>query len=121
MHQAWLNVIGLTLDFLGVLLFCNEWWTGLRAERVEAELEARKSMLKPNPNMPRSNIPQQAVFDWMRERQEESQRQLRLATARTARWRYYLTALVLVGLGYGLQLAGSWPGCCGFLGITPGA
>ena len=120
MPQAWLNVIGLALDFLGVLLFSNEWWTALKAERTEAELEARKSMVKPNPMMPKSNIPQQAVFDWMRERQEESQRQLRLATARTARWRYYLTALLLVALGFLFQLAGSWPGCCGFAGIAPG-
>jgi len=121
MQQAWLNVVGLTLDFLGVLLFSREWWTGLKAERTEAELEARKSMLTPSPMMPKPNIPQQAVFDWMRQRQEESQRQLRLATARTARWRFYLTALVLVALGFLFQLAGSWPGCCAFVGITPGA
>ena len=121
MPQAWLNVIGLALDFLGVLLFSNEWWTGLKAERTEAVLEARKSMFKPNPMMSQPNIPQQAVFDWMRERQEASQRQLRLATARTARWHFYLTALVLVALGFLFQVAGSWPGCCSVLGISPGA
>ena len=121
MPQAWLNVIGLALDFLGVLLFAREWWTSLKAERTEAELEARKAMLKLNPNMPRPNIPQQAVFDWMRERQEEAQRQVRLATARTARWHYYLTALILVALGFLFQLAGSVPGCCAAIGIIPGA
>lgn len=109
MIQPWFNVAGLTLDFLGILLFSNEWWTALKAERTEAEVEARKSRFAPNPMMPKSNIPQQAVFDWMREQQEERQRQVRLATARTARWRYYLTALVLVALGFLLQLAGSWP------------
>lgn len=120
MTQAWLNVIGLSLDFLGLLLFSNEWWTGLKAERIEAELEARKTQFKPNPMMPQSNIPQQAVFDWMRERHEASQRQLRLANARAARWHFYLTALLLVALGFLFQLAGSWPGCCAFVGIQPG-
>ena len=109
MNQAWLNVIGLALDFLGVLLFSNEWWTALKVERVEAELEARKTMFKPNPMMPQNNIPQQTVFDWMREQQEAKQRQLRLATARAARWRYYFAALVLVALGFLFQVAGSWP------------
>ena len=101
-------------------LFANEWWTGLKAERTEAELEERKARFKPNPMMPQNTIPQQAVFDWMREQQEARQRQLRLATARTARWRYYLLALSLVALGFLFQVAGSWPGCCAFVGIQPG-
>ena len=119
MPQAWLNVIGLTLDFFGVLLFSSEWWTGLKSERREAELELRRSIFKPNPMMPRNEGPNQAVFDWMREQQEARQRQLRAAEARSARWHYYLTALILVGLGFLFQLAGSWPGCCAELGIHP--
>ena len=120
MPQAWLNVIGLALDFLGVLLFSNEWWTALRAEQVEAELELRKNMFKPSPMMPRHDGPNQAVFDWMREQQEGRQRAARAAQARGARWHYYLIALVLVAVGFLFQLLGSWPGCCSVIGIQAG-
>jgi hypothetical protein len=119
MLQAWLNVIGLTLDFLGILLFSNEWWTAIRAERREAEIEARAALLKPSPMLPRPGGPQQAVFDWMRAQQEFRQRQARSAQARGARWHFYLAALILVALGFLFQLAGSWPGCCSLVGITP--
>ena len=117
MAQAWLNVIGLTLDFVGVLLLSYEWWIALRAERTETEIEARRAMFKPSPMMPHSNNPNQAVFDWMREQQEMRQHQARIAQARGARWQYYVTALVLIALGFLLQLAGSWPGCCSVIGI----
>ncbi len=119
MSQAWLTLIGLTLDFLGILLFANEWWAALKAERVEAELEARKAMFKPNPMMPGSGIPNQAVFDWMREQSEARQRQYRTAEARTARWQFYLIALILVAVGFLFQLAGAFPGCCSIIGIQP--
>ena len=119
MSQAWLTLLGLSLDFLGVLLFAREWWSSLSAERREAEIEARKTTLKPNPMMPRNEAPSQAVFDWMREQSESRQRQLRLTEARTARWRYYLLALLLVAAGYLLQVIGAWPGCCSAAGIVP--
>jgi hypothetical protein len=119
MPQAWLTLVGLTLDFLGILLFANEWWAALKAERVEAELEARKAMYKPNPMMPGSGNPSQAVFDWMREQQEARQRQSRAVQARTERWKFYLIALILVAFGFLFQLAGAVPGCCTVLGIQP--
>jgi hypothetical protein len=119
MSQAWLTIIGLTLDFLGILLFSREWWTALAAERREAEIEARKSQFKPNPMMPRNDGPNQAVFDWMREQQEVRQRQYRSTQARMARWHFYLIALILVAIGFLFQLAGAFPGCCSVLGIQP--
>jgi len=119
MSQAWLTLLGLTLDFLGVLLFSREWWTALTAERREAEIEARKTQFKPNPMMPRNDGPSQAVFDWMRDQSEARQRQLRAAEARTARWRFYLIALILVAVGFLFQFAGAVPGCCSFVGINP--
>lgn len=121
MSQAWLNVIGLTFDFIGVVLLSYEWWIALSSERRESEILSREEMLKPNPMLPRSGLPQQAVFDFMNEQQRFRQRQARAAAARGARWQYYLTALLLVGLGFLLQVAGSWPGCCQTIGILPGS
>jgi len=42
-----LNIAGLTLDFIGVMLLAIEWWTALSAERRESELRRRQELLRP--------------------------------------------------------------------------
>lgn len=110
MIQGWLNFTGLSLDFVGVLLLAYEWRIAVQAERREAELAQREQMLKPNPMMPRPNIPQQAVFDHMREQQRFNQQYRRTQTTLLMRRSWFSAALLLIATGFLLQIVGSWPG-----------
>jgi hypothetical protein len=109
MTQSWLNVAGLTLDFVGVMLLAYEWSVALAAERREAEVEARRQMTRPHPSMPRSANPHQPVFDHMREQHEFNERRRRTSAARGIRRGAFVTALVLIAVGFLLQIAGSLP------------
>ncbi len=106
----WLNIAGLTFDFAGVILLGFEWWTALSAERQEAERLRRRAMLKPSPMMPRPQGPHQAVFDHLREQRETYQQVQRGETTRGMRRGWFALAMVLISLGFLLQIAGSWPG-----------
>ncbi len=109
MWQHWVNLLGLTLDFMGVLLLANEWRISIGAEAREAEIAASEEMFKPNPMMPKSSLPQQPVFDWMRERENFRQLTFRSRQVRQARQGYYRIAMLMVTLGFLLQIIGSWP------------
>lgn len=117
--QAWLNVAGLSLDFVGVMLLAWEWWLALSAERREAELAARDRMLAPHPMMPKPAGPHQAVFDHMRDQQRASARDRRLAGTQGMRRGWFMLAMMLIASGFLLQILGSWPGCCAAIGIGP--
>lgn len=106
----YLNIAGLTCDFLGVVLLGLEWWTALSAERQEAERLRRQAMLKPNPMMPRPSGPHQAVFDHMREQRETFQQVQRGEAVRGMRRGWFMLAMALIAVGFLLQIAGSWPG-----------
>ncbi len=106
----YLNIAGLTFDFLGVVLLGLEWHTALSAERQEAERLRRQAMLKPSPMMPRPGGPHQAVFDHMRDQRETFQQVQRGEAVRGMRRGWFMLAMVLIALGFLLQIAGSWPG-----------
>ena len=106
----WLNILGLSFDFVGVILLAFEWWTALSAERQEAERLRRQAMLKPSPMMPRPGGPHQAVFDHMRDQRETYQQVARGEAVRGMRRGWFALAMVLISLGFLLQIAGSWPG-----------
>lgn len=110
MVEQWLNVIGLSLDFAGVVLLANEWRIAFKAEQNEAELAAREQMLKPSPLAPKPNNPHQPAFDHMREQLRFHQQRQRAQTARGVRRGWFLAALILVAVGFLLQILGSWPG-----------
>jgi hypothetical protein len=110
MIQNWLNFAGLALDFAGVLLLAYEWRIAVRAEQQEAAIAAREQMFKPHPHMPKPNIPQQDVFDWMREKQRFQQLQSRTQSTLMLRRNWFGVALILIAAGFLLQLVGSWPG-----------
>jgi hypothetical protein len=107
--KEWLNFAGLSLDFLGVMLLANEWRIAIRAEQREAEIAEREMRLRPNPMMPRPDMPNQAVFDYMRENQRLLQQTLRARSARNMRRNWFTAAMLLIALGFLLQMVGSWP------------
>jgi hypothetical protein len=125
MSQAWLQVAGLIVEYLGVLLLAWEWFTARRqdfAEREIAEQQARReegrAMLQrvqaDNPHMQRH-------FDMTR----DVERRMAATRVEDLRRRYgglrgwaVMAPLALVSAGFVLQLLGSWPGCCSIIGVT---
>ena len=124
MTQAWLQAIGLGIEYLGVLLLAWEWFAARRqdiAEQEIAALQARREEGRAGLERMQAGNPQmQRHFEMTRDVDR------RMTTARIAetRRRYgglrgkaVATSLALVTLGVVLQLAGTIPGCCELLGI----
>lgn len=105
--QPWLNLAGLTLDFLGLILLAWEWRLALAAERREAEIAAREEMLRRRPNMPEH--PNQEVFDDMRRRMRFREKQGRAQAAWAERGSWFTLALGVIALGILLQIAAAIP------------
>lgn len=117
--QAWFNVLGLCLDFSGVVLLAVEWRIALLAEQREADLEATAQRLQPSPMMPRSNNPHQEVHDYMRRQASAAARHRRSGDVRGMRRSRFALAMVLITIGFICQMIGSWPGCCSAIGVLP--
>lgn len=107
--RGWIDLAGLSLDFIGVLLLASEWRIAIAAERREAELEEREMLLRPRPGAPRPAGPHQAVFDDMRDRMDERRRRGRMAADRAARRARFTPALALIAVGFLLQIIASAP------------
>lgn len=110
MAQDWLNVLGLTADFFGVLLLASEWWIALSAERLAAERNRREAMMQPSPMMPRPNTPHQAVFDHMAGQRRALQTYEHTTQVMGMRKSRFGLAIALITLGFLCQLLGQWPG-----------
>ena len=128
MSQAWLQVAGLFVELAGVLLLAWEWFAGRRQERRERALEAEQARREEAQAMLQrhhaASEPMQRHFEMTRDMGR------RMTATRVGETRAHYggmrgwavgIALVCVIIGFVLQLAGTWPGCCGALGITPGA
>lgn len=107
--QPWVNFGGLVLDFVGLLILAFEWRVAIRAERREAEIAEREEMFRPRPNMPRPSSPHQDVFDDMRARHSFRMRAMRQRESREQRRSLFGFAIVLIVLGFFLQMLGSFP------------
>ncbi len=126
MSQAWLQVIGIVVEFLGVLLISWEWFTAQRQEAAERAIEtaharhdesmARMQQLQPgNPAMQRH-------FEMSRDMQRRMAESRVSETRRSysgMRMRTVGVALLFVVAGFVCQLMGAWPGCCRAIGILP--
>lgn len=108
--QAWINTAGLGLDFLGVLLLAFEWRTAMRHEAHEAEVAQREELVRPRPGLPTPAGPHHEMHQDFKERQRFRERANRAAAARTQRRGWFVASLVLIAVGFLLQMIGSLPG-----------
>lgn len=115
MISQWLNLTGLSFDFIGVLMLAYEWWIALNAEETEIEIVEREMRFRPNPLAPPAHGEHQAVIDRMREDQHFRQRIQRGHVARSMRRGWFAAAFLFIASGFALQFVGSWPG--GFPGL----
>jgi hypothetical protein len=104
-----------------VILLAWEGWLALSAERREADIDDSERRLAPHPSMPRSNNPHQAVFDHMRAQHAADVKSRRRSATRGMRRGWFAVAMLMIALGFLLQILGSWPGCCAVIGIAPNA
>ncbi len=126
MSQAWLQVFGLIIEFLGVLLISWEWFTAQRQEAAERELlksqartdESHAMMQRVQPAHPSMQRHLEMTRDMGRRMTEARVGEVRRHFG-GMRSRTVAFALLFVVAGFALQLLGSWPGCCRALGIMP--
>ncbi|HEY1243878.1 MAG TPA: hypothetical protein VGF29_03510, partial [Hyphomicrobiaceae bacterium] len=107
--------LGLALDFAGFMMLLREWWLAFfnenRQMQLAEQLDRARAVRNIRPRAPGEGNP----FEQLERMQDESA--IRKARAEhhaalAARRRTFLAAGLLVVLGFLLQLAGAWPGCC---------
>lgn len=131
MYQQWLQVLGLIFDGAGFALIALEWYLGYLEMRNKVTLVARNQERAEKIRL-RNEIKQaigsagvgevealykddQALAD-MAEHAFEIQ-QVDLFKRRRAL--PFFVGVVAFVVGMALQLAGTWPGCCAWIGIVP--
>jgi hypothetical protein len=112
--QQWITVTGLGLDFLGFALLLREWWIAFFNEGRQIEMEEQLERMRALRNL-RPQPGQQNPFASIERMQDEQA--LRSArsvhrSAMAARKGAFIFATILIVLGFALQIAGAWPGCC---------
>jgi hypothetical protein len=125
MHQGWLQVAGLGLDFVGVMLLAFEWLAAYRAQLREEDAGQRGVR-----ELKQLAFAQQAVRDerlaaHMRMVEERARDRIRhegveiRRSGQQVRLPVFALAMVLIAAGFLLQILGSWPGGIAALGIAP--
>jgi len=115
MTQQWLTTIGLALDFAGFALLLREWWLAFfnegRQLEMEEQLERVRAMRNLRPREPGQRNPYESLE---RVQDEQAIRKARgiHRHAMAARKRMFILSMLLIVLGFALQLVGAWPGCC---------
>lgn len=113
-QAAWLNVAGLTADFLGFVLLLREWWIAFLSERAlmahEESLERQQKLRafasqNANEGMKRHLATAGQMQDDMAIRRARGERLASLAGRRA----WFLGAAVLIALGFVLQIAAALP------------
>ena len=127
--QAWLQVAGLIVDFIGVSLIAIEWLIAQRGERRLLEIETRRStsddgrqrMMRQSRNMPPEMVRHLETVSEMERRMAMQRTEQSRSEVGRLRVKVIVVGLMFVLIGFALQLAGAWPGCCSWAGITPSA
>jgi hypothetical protein len=121
MYQQWLQIIGLIFDGVGFGLIALEWYRGYREMRKKVDLVTR-NMERAEKIRLRDHIEVEALYKddktlaEMAEHAFEIDQVDRFAKTHA---RLFFAGVVAFLAGMVLQLAGSWPGCCEFIGIIP--
>jgi hypothetical protein len=113
--QQWITVVGLGLDFAGFMLLLREWWLAFFNEQRQIEMEEQLERVRALRNLRPTPQGQRNPFETLERVQDEAAlRKARNAhrAAMGARKGTFLFATLLIGLGFVLQIAGAWPGCC---------
>jgi hypothetical protein len=115
MTQQWLTVTGLVLDFVGFMLLLREWWLAFfneaRQIAMEEQLERIRAMRNIRPRAPGEHNPYESLERMQDEQAIRKARAVHRA-AMSARRGTFLLSMVLIVLGFLLQIVGAWPGCC---------
>lgn len=129
--QAWLQVGGLIVDFLGVALIAIEWMLAQRQElsaRAIEEAQARQAQSMAMMQRTRAAANPAAAASFQPHYDMITDQQRRMAEMRLGETRRHYggmrhgaiyAGLALVSAGFVLQLLAAWPGCCSTIGITP--
>lgn len=125
MHQGWLQVAGLGLDFAGVLLLAFEWLAAYRAQLHEEEADHRGVRELKNLAFAQQAVRDERMAAHMRIVEERARDRIRnegveiRRSGIRVRLPVFATAMVLIAAGFLLQILGSWPGGVAALGVTP--
>ncbi|MEQ1717106.1 MAG: hypothetical protein ABL907_14150 [Hyphomicrobium sp.] len=123
MHQGWLQVAGLAMDFCGVMLLAYEWMVAFRGQQREEALAAAGERELKSLAFQRQGVRDErmaahletvAVRAQDRIRQQGTEIRQR---GHQIRLPVFAAALVLIAGGFGLQILGSWPGGLPVLGV----
>lgn len=115
MTQQWLTVAGLGLDFIGFMLLLREWWLAFFNEERQIEMEEQLERVRALRQLRAAQPGQRNPFEALERVQDEAAvRKARNVhrAAMAVRKGTFLLASALIGLGFLLQIAGAWPGCC---------
>ena len=114
--QQWLSVAGLGMDLVGFALLLREWWIAFFNEGHQIELEEQHERMRALRNLRPAPVPGQqnpfAAIERMQDEQAVRKARSVHRSAMAARKGTFILATVLIILGYLLQIAGAWPGCC---------
>jgi len=112
--QQWITVVGLALDTSGFLLLLREWWLAFFNEARQIAMEEQFERVRALRRLRATPPGQTNPFEAIERMQDDSAiRTGRNAhrTAMAARKGTFIMATLLIIIGFGLQIAGAWPGC----------
>lgn len=117
MQQQWLSLAGLALDFAGFALLRREWWIAFFHESRRLQQEAQQAWERSIRQFHQQTAP--AAHRGHLETSARIQEEMQFRAAQAAhkatlgsRKGMFIAASVLIIVGFMLQLAGAFPGCC---------
>jgi hypothetical protein len=131
MYQQWLQVVGLIFDGLGFSLIALEWYRGYREMRNKVTLVARNMERGEKIRLQRElkdaigSVGVAEVGPLYKDDQalaEMAQHVFEIDQVdrfKKTHARLFFAGVISFIVGMLLQLAGTWPGCCAFIGIIP--